>query len=105
LEFCTVAELRPAVAVKELADNWSIGDQPRSSSPTGFGSTPLRSLRGCRRFTISGIAPEIDITISTKKGTIVITDNGLGVAAYTITWLLDYRNKTAPALAQIRLTS
>jgi DNA topoisomerase VI subunit B len=87
LEFCTVAELTklvgfdpinwPIVAVKEEVDN---------------------ALDAAEE---AGVAPEIEIAISTKKGTITVADNGPGIAPDTVTRLLDYRNKTSSREAYV----
>ena len=75
LEFCTVPELTklvgfepvywPVVVVKEISDN---------------------ALDACEE---AGIAPEIIIAISTKTGTISITDNGPGIPPDTVYKPLD----------------
>jgi DNA topoisomerase VI subunit B len=90
LEFCTVAELTklvgfdpgywPAVVVKEATDN---------------------GLDACEE---AGIAPEIDIAISPKKGTITVSDNGPGIVPETVVRLLDYRNKTSSREAYVAPT-
>lgn len=87
LEFCTVAELTklvgcepdrwPLVIVKELADN---------------------AIDACEE---TGAAPEIEIAVSTRKGSITIRDNGPGIAPDTVTRLLDYRNKTSSREAYV----
>jgi DNA topoisomerase VI subunit B len=87
LEFCTVAELTklvgfapvywPIVVVKEGSDN---------------------ALDACEE---AGVAPEIEIAVSTKKGSIAIRDNGPGIISDTITHLLDYRNKTSSREAYV----
>jgi DNA topoisomerase VI subunit B len=90
LEFCTVAELTklvgfgpavwPGVVIKELTDN---------------------ALDACED---AKVAPEIEITISTKKATIRVADNGPGIAADTIVRLLDYRSKTSSREAYVAPT-
>lgn len=87
LEFCTVRELTklvgcepaewPGVLVKELIDN---------------------SLDASEE---AGIAPEISIAISTRKGTITVADNGPGIAPDTVTHLLDYHTKTSSREAYV----
>jgi hypothetical protein len=87
LEFCTVTELTklvgcepvywPVVVVKEISDN---------------------ALDACEE---AGIAPEIIIAISTKKGTISITDNGPGIPPDTVAHLLDYHTKTSSREAYV----
>ena len=47
------------------------------------------------------IAPDISIAVSTTKGTISVTDNGPGIAADTVTKLLDYRKKTSSREAYV----
>jgi DNA topoisomerase VI subunit B len=90
LEFCTVTELTklvgcepvywPVVVVKEISDN---------------------ALDACEE---AGIAPEIIIAISTKKGTISITDNGPGIPPDTVAHLLDYNTKTSSREAYVAPT-
>ena len=87
LEFCTVAELTklvgfapvdwPIVVVKEGSDN---------------------ALDACEE---AGVAPDIQIAVSTKKGSVAIRDNGPGIISDTITRLLDYRNKTSSREAYV----
>jgi len=81
LEFCTIAELSKlvgsppeywaAVIVKELIDN-------------GLDSAEE-----------GGVAPEITVAVSTKDGTITVTDNGPGIAPDIVTRLLDFCAKTS----------
>jgi len=85
LEFCTVTELTnlvgfepdwwPVVAVKELIDN---------------------ALDACEE---AEITPEIIITVS--KAAITVADNGPGIAAETVTSLLDYQTKTSSREAYV----
>jgi len=90
LEFCTVAELTklvgfgpanwPVVAIKELIDN---------------------ALDAAEE---AQIAPEITVTISTKKNTITVADNGPGIPVDTVVRLLDYRTKTSSREAYVAPT-
>ena len=85
MEFCTVTELTklvgaepadwPRVVLKELVDN---------------------SLDACED---AGVAPEI--VISVVKDVIAVSDNGPGIAADTVTRLLDYRTKTSSREAYV----
>ena len=87
LEFCSAVELTklvgfdpdywPVVAVKELIDN---------------------SLDACED---GGIRPEINIVISTEKGTITVEDKGPGITAETVAHLLDYTKKTSSREAYV----
>ena len=75
-EFCSRKELVaqtghdvdawPLVVLKEATDN---------------------SLDGCEE---AGIAPEIDIDVSTPTSTLTVADNGPGTPAETITGIVDY---------------
>jgi len=90
LEFCTVPELTklvgfdpvywPSVVVKEISDN---------------------ALDACEE---AGIAPEITIAVSTKKGTISVTDNGPGIPPDIVARLLDYKTKTSSREAYVAPT-
>ena len=90
LEFTTKEELTklvgfdpdywPVVVVKELTDN---------------------ALDACEE---AHTAPEISIAVSTTKGTISVSDNGLGITADTVTKLLDYTKKTSSREAYVAPT-
>jgi DNA topoisomerase VI subunit B len=87
LEFCTIPELTkqvgvatrywPAFVVKELADN---------------------TLDICEEI---AVGPEIAITISTKGGTITVTDNGPGITPETVARLIDFHAKTSSREAYV----
>jgi len=86
-EFCSVNELTkqvghpppqwPLVCLKELTDN------------------ALDAAEEAR------IAPHIDIDVSTDAGEIVITDNGPGLSAETITGVLDYNVRASSREAYV----
>jgi DNA topoisomerase VI subunit B len=87
LEFCTIPELIkqvgvgtrywPAFVVKELGDN---------------------ALDICEEISV---APEIAIAISTKDGTITVSDNGPGIAPETVARLIDFHTKTSSREAYV----
>jgi DNA topoisomerase VI subunit B len=89
-EFCSQRELTaqtghpitdwPLVVVKELADNGlDIAEE-------------------------SGLAPEIEISVSTQDGEIIVADNGPGMPAETIARILDYSTRTSSREAYVSPT-
>jgi len=89
-EFCSQRELTaqtghpitdwPLVVVKELADNGlDIAEE-------------------------SGLAPEIEISVSTQDGEIIVADNGPGMPAETIASILDYSTRTSSREAYVSPT-
>jgi DNA topoisomerase VI subunit B len=86
-EFCSIKELTaqtghgpeewPLVIAKELLDN---------------------ALDACEE---AEIAPEISIEVSTERGEIVITDNGPGLPAETISGTLDYNVRVSSREAYV----